>query len=160
MYDYTKVRSVPKPTKQKKEKDTPKLVVKKPLNKPKAGPKKKTKRIRKENKIPSMRMRKKFSPAVKEKALEKFDYLCANCRKAKPADPHHIRRKSDGGKGVFTNCLPVCRPCHDEIERNVELRQYWKEWAKKEYGYDYWMDEYDKERVKIEKGDYSQGNIS
>ncbi|OHR73984.1 hypothetical protein HMPREF3291_05205 [Bacillus sp. HMSC76G11] len=94
---------------------------------------------------PSMKVRKTFSAEVKKAAAEKWDYLCANCQSARPDDPHHIRRKSDDGKGVLTNCLPVCRPCHNEIERNAELRQKWKEWAKKEYGQMYWADQWDME---------------
>ena len=100
-------------------------------------------RYKKMKRKPSMKSRKTFSKEVKQQALDKWDHLCANCRSARPDDAHHIRARSANGKGVFTNCLPVCRPCHDEIERNAELRQAWKEWAKKEYGVRYWCDKYD-----------------
>ena len=93
----------------------------------------------------------KFSKHVIEQAIEYFDGLCANCQSTPPNDPHHIRYKSDEGKGVFTNCLPVCRPCHIKIHNNASLSQHWKEWAKKEHGFDYWMDEWDREAKKYEK---------
>lgn len=150
MHDYSKVNSYSKEQQlrghQKPPKE-PKLVNKRPLNSQKQGPKKKTKRVRRENRIPSMKTRKKFTPTVIEQAMENFNGLCANCGMRAPDDPHHIRFKSDEGKGVLSNCLPVCRSCHEEIHRDPELAMYWKDWAKEKYGFDYWMDAYDKEKA-------------
>jgi HNH endonuclease len=103
------------------------------------------------SKKPSMATRKKFPKHVVEEAIELWERLCANCRSKPPDDPHHIRFKSDDGKGVLTNLLPVCRKCHEKIHREPELAQYWKDWAKKEHGFEYWMDEWDREAKKYEK---------
>ena len=64
------------------------------------------------NEKPSLKTRKRFSSQVKKQAYYKFKNRCANCGSNRVDDPHHIRFKSEGGKGVVTNCLPVCRPCH------------------------------------------------
>ncbi len=124
----------------------PKLINKRP----KKAKRKKQVDQPKMNVTPPMKNRKKFSKDVIRQAAEKFNGLCANCGQARAADPHHIRFRSDGGKGVLSNCLPVCRPCHVEIHREPELAMKWKDWAKAEYGFDYWMDEHDKELHKME----------
>ena len=126
-----------------KDKDKPKFVEKRPKAKKHKPPGRKKNLQQRMNVVPMMKTRKKFTEEAVEKAVEKFSGLCGNCQSAIPVDPHHIRAKSDMGKGVFTNCLPVCRPCHTEIERNAELRQSWKEWAKREYSVYYWADKYD-----------------
>ena len=129
-----------------KPKDKPKIV-------PKRYPVKKKARKHytgEKNYKPSLNQRKKFSDAVKREACERFDWKCGNCGSPHLADPHHIRFRSDGGKGVVTNCLPICRPCHILIHQDAELAMKWKEWAKEKYGFDYWMDKWDKESPKYE----------
>ena len=102
------------------------------------------------NEKPTMKQRKMFSKKVREEAYRLFNYRCGNCGVNRIDDPHHIRRKSDGGKGLLTNCLPVCRPCHVNIHKHPELEMKWKQWAKEQYGNDFWMDEWDKESMKYE----------
>lgn len=128
-----------------KEKEKPLFKQQKPQHK-----KPKKQYTGEKNYRPSMKTRKKFSGEVKRQACELFDYRCASCGSNQLHDPHHIRRKSDGGKGVLTNCLPVCRPCHDHIHKHPEIEMKWKRWAKEKYGFDYWMDKWDKESMKYE----------
>jgi len=100
------------------------------------------------SKKPSMQSRKKFSKEVKQKAMELYNGLCGVCKVKTAVDPHHIRFKSDSGKGVINNCLPVCRECHIKIHKNDELAMRLRVEAKKRHGTLYWTDEWDKEWMK------------
>ena len=129
-----------------KEKDKPQFKQKR-YPQPKKPKKKYT---GEKNYRPNLNTRKKFSEETKRKACELFNYRCANCGSSQLDDPHHIRYRSENGKGVLTNCLPVCRPCHNRIHNEPELAMKWKRWAKEQYGHDYWQDEWDKESLKHE----------
>lgn len=56
---------------------------------------------------------------------------------------HHIRFKSQQGRGVYTNGLTVCSSCHRKIHNNHDLAKYWMGWAIDQYGPDYFKDRYD-----------------
>jgi hypothetical protein len=83
--------------------------------------------------------RTKFSNMVRDKVKEAFDNTCQECG-GKGIHLHHVKFRSEGGKGVFTNALLLCNSCHKRIHLDNERAQYWKEAFKKKHGPLYFMD--------------------
>jgi len=44
------------------------------------------------------------------------DGICEYCKIRKPQSFHHIYPREFGGPTVLENCIPLCNPCHDEVE--------------------------------------------
>jgi len=43
---------------------------------------------------------------------------CALCDAPPPSDPHHVKARGFGGvKSDDSQCVPLCRPCHDDVHR-------------------------------------------
>lgn len=83
--------------------------------------------------------RSKFSKMVRDKVKDYFDDTCQECG-GKGIHLHHVKFRSEGGKGVFTNALLLCNSCHKQIHLDNDRAQYWKEVFKKKYGSLYFMD--------------------
>lgn len=62
-----------------------------------------------------------FLPHVKAEAALRHHGHCAfpGCNRT-IRTYHHIRRRSQGGKGTLENCLPLCDDHHRYIHANVE----------------------------------------
>ena len=86
--------------------------------------------------------RSKFSKFVRDKVKEHFDHTCQECG-GKGIHLHHVKFRSEGGRGVFTNALLLCNQCHKNIHLDNERALYWKETFKKKYGSLYFMDKED-----------------
>jgi len=54
--------------------------------------------------------------ALGERALG----CCEVCGKPNPTDPHHRKRKSQGGLDTLANLLDLCRDCHRSVHLNVK----------------------------------------
>lgn len=85
----------------------------------------------------------KFTKDTREKIIERFNGQCAECG-AKGIHIHHIKFKSEGGRGVETNGVLVCNQCHRKIHDNRELAEKWMKWAEVQHGKDYYKDIWDK----------------
>ena len=60
-------------------------------------------------------MRKKenlFKKALKRRVYKAQKFLCADCQKALPLEPHHILPVSIGGQTIRENLVGLCRVCH------------------------------------------------
>ena len=56
--------------------------------------------------------------------LERDNYTCQNpyCEHGQPIDPpHHIVKRSQGGKDEPENLITLCHPCHDKIHARGTL---------------------------------------
>lgn len=86
--------------------------------------------------------RSKFSKMVRDQVKEHFNNTCQMCL-GKGIHLHHVKFRSQGGRGVFSNALLVCNSCHKEIHLSNDLAKHWREVYKKKHGPTYFMDEED-----------------
>lgn len=91
---------------------------------------------------PSLASRGKFSKETINKILERDKGLCVVCL-SQADDIHHVKYKSQNGRGVFANGVAICRTCHDYAHSNQDERKRLEDMMIKKYGYDYYKDEYD-----------------
>ena len=126
----------PKPTKQRKEK---------PRWKGKAKiPKKRKKKVEtyKGRVIPSARVRGQISKREYERMIEEFGSVCIICS-SPYIEAHHIRFRSQGGRGKWRNLAPLCKEHHMQAHSDRKFADRLREEREKMYGSWYWADEYD-----------------
>jgi len=60
------------------------------------------------------RARQKRIEAVRPAIIERADGRCQNpfCRRLKPLDIHHLRKRAQGGTETPENLVALCRDCH------------------------------------------------
>lgn len=93
---------------------------------------------------PTLAQRNKFNTETIEQIRQYFNGKCAECgvyTDNKP--PHHIKFKSQGGRGTKTNGLWLCPDCHERIHKSKALTDKWRRWAIEQFGEDYYKDEWD-----------------
>src|SRR5699024_4903963 len=92
---------------------------------------------------PKLSQRGKFSDATIAKIIERDNRLCVIC--FAPADDiHHVKYKSAGGRGVYTNGVCLCRNCHNDAHRYDKVTKKLQAMMVGRYGHDYFKDEFDK----------------
>lgn len=148
MFDYN---PVPKPEKQEKKKKTglnkmkpygKKLPFKKKKKKPKTKREEKAKRDG--LKPPSTKTRNDWSDYDYAKAIEMFGTVCNDPTCALPAcELHHIIYRSQSGRGVWRNALPLCISHHDKVHNHKRYREMWVESRRRIYGEYFYMDMWD-----------------
>lgn len=119
--------------------------------KPKDKPKPKERRYKKKKKkletfkgrtIPPARARGNISKKEYEKAVEAFGTACVYC-----GDPyiemHHIRFRSQQGRGNYRNLIPLCKNHHNKAHQNREFADHLREQRIEQFGEWYWADKYD-----------------
>jgi len=129
-------RPVPKPTKERKEKPKPKYKEKRPKKR-----KGKT-RVHKGRTIPSARVRGQVSKREYERMIEEFGSVCIVCGNTY-IEAHHIRFRSQGGRGKWRNLVPLCKEHHMKAHQERTFADWLREEREKRYGEWYWADEYD-----------------
>lgn len=87
--------------------------------------------------------RAEFPVATRKQIIDFFRGVCAECRRQPGTQIHHIRFRSQQGRGVFTNGLLLCHECHTDLHRLNEIERKWQFWAEKKYGANYYKDEDD-----------------
>ena len=126
----------PKPTKQRKEK---------PRWKSKAKiPKKRKKKAEtyKGRVIPSARVRGQISKREYERMIEEFGSTCIICG-SPYIEAHHLRFRSQGGRGKWRNLAPLCKEHHMQAHSDRKFADRLREEREKRFGSWYWADEYD-----------------
>lgn len=87
----------------------------------------------------------RFSKYVREQIKDHFNNQCQECGR-KGVHIHHVMPKGSGiGRGIFTNGLLVCNPCHQQIHADPERLMYWKRVFKELHGPNYYKDQKDLE---------------
>jgi hypothetical protein len=117
-----------------KEKDTPKIVEKRPR-------KRKTRTVRGRT-IPTAKVRSNISKKDYNKAIETFGEACAICKNPY-IEMHHIRFRSQQGRGGFRNLLPLCKEHHMKAHKERSFADKLKEERESIYGKWYWADKFD-----------------
>lgn len=93
--------------------------------------------------IPKRFNRGNFSKETRRKIMLRDDGFCRVCG-GFATQIHHVQPKGSGkGRGVYTNGMAVCSDCHAEIHRDNDKLEFWQGIFEKEYGENYFEDEWD-----------------
>ncbi|AWO74945.1 HNH endonuclease [Geobacillus thermoleovorans] len=126
----------PKPTKQRKDKPKPKLKVKKPK-------KRKKPQTYKGRVIPSRKARGSVSKREYTRMIEEFGNACLVCGSTYNIEAHHVRFRSQGGRGKWRNLAPLCKIHHQLAHQDRDFADWLRQEREARYGSWYWADEYD-----------------
>lgn|SRR5690606_6823655 len=91
---------------------------------------------------PTRRQRNNFSQKVRQEIYKRDNGLCQECG-GRGTEIHHVKFRSQGGRGVVTNGLLLCADCHREIHQVRKFAKKWQEIFEDRYGSDYYKDEWD-----------------
>ncbi|ETT30294.1 hypothetical protein C161_27603 [Paenibacillus sp. FSL R5-192] len=92
---------------------------------------------------PGSKERGDFPKEVIAELIEESNGICESCKIAEGTTTHHVYPRGRKGRGVKTNGLRLCWPCHDRIQTNEELLQFWISAFRDKYGDHFWFDEQD-----------------
>ncbi|MNW51778.1 hypothetical protein D3C74_292710 [compost metagenome] len=92
---------------------------------------------------PNTKERGEFPKDVIAKLIADSNGICECCKAAEATTTHHVYPRGRKGRGVKTNGLRLCWPCHDRIQINEELLQFWISVFRDKYGDYFWFDEQD-----------------
>ncbi|MGD7007598.1 HNH endonuclease signature motif containing protein [Metabacillus sp. 84] len=119
----------------KKEPDTPDFKVKKPK-------KRKKPQLTKGRAVPNSKTRSKITKKEYGRAIKAFGEACAECEN--PAiEMHHLKFRSQGGKGGYRNLLPLCKTHHNKAHRSRTFADSLRADREAIYGSWYWADRFD-----------------
>jgi 5-methylcytosine-specific restriction endonuclease McrA len=118
-----------------KKKDTPKFKEKRPKKR------KKAQRI-KGRVIPTAKVRSSISKKEYNRAIEAFGESCIYCGSSH-IEMHHIRFRSQQGRGGFRNLVPLCKRHHLQVHNEREIADTLREVREKYFGPWYWADKFD-----------------
>ncbi|TKH35979.1 HNH endonuclease [Paenibacillus polymyxa] len=113
---------------------------------------------------PNTKERGEFPKDVIAELIADSNGICECCKAAEATTTHHVYPRGRKGRGVKTNGLRLCWPCHDRIQINEELLQFWISAFRDKYGDYFWFDEQDweehnrklaaRQRVEFEKKEH------
>lgn len=92
---------------------------------------------------PGSKERGDFPKDVIAELIEESRGICECCKIVEATTTHHVYPRGRKGRGVKTNGLRLCWPCHDRIQTNEELLQFWISAFRDKYGEYFWFDEQD-----------------
>lgn len=92
---------------------------------------------------PSKVDRGEFPRKVIQELIAEAGGLCQVCRSAPDTTTHHVVPRGRGGRGVKTNGLRCCWPCHDRIQTDESQLRCWIDQYQYRYGSYFWYDELD-----------------
>ncbi|RXT02767.1 HNH endonuclease [Ammoniphilus sp. CFH 90114] len=72
--------------------------------------------------------RARFSQEIREEIIERDQGLCIRCQKP-AAHVHHIRYRSQLGRGLKRNGVCVCYTCHVWAHQKREGREWFEHWS-------------------------------
>lgn len=91
---------------------------------------------------PTLSKRGQFSKDTKFTVYNEQNGLCFMCSR-QGSDFHHVHFKSQGGRGVYTNCLLLCRYCHTEVHQKRIMADTLRNHMKALHGANYYKDGWD-----------------
>ncbi|MEC0242006.1 HNH endonuclease signature motif containing protein [Paenibacillus dokdonensis] len=92
---------------------------------------------------PNTKDRGEFPRSIVEELISEAGGKCQCCKTNSDTTTHHVYPRGRKGRGVKTNGLRLCWPCHDRIQTNEELLQFWISAYRDKYGEWFWFDEQD-----------------
>jgi 5-methylcytosine-specific restriction endonuclease McrA len=121
---------------QKKDKDTPKFKTKKPKKK------NKKQEVYKGRTIPTRKQRATISKKEYRRTVEAFGNLCVYCGNPQ-IEIHHIKFRSQGGKGGYRNLIPLCKQHHNQAHSDRDFADRIRNRRELMFGEWYWADKWD-----------------
>ncbi|KYD28069.1 hypothetical protein B4109_1201 [Geobacillus stearothermophilus] len=127
----------PKPVKARKEKPKPRIRDKKP--------KKRKGKVQtyKGRVIPNRKARGSVSKREYTRMVEEFGSSCLVCGSTYNIEAHHVRFRSQGGRGKWRNLAPLCKIHHQLAHQDRDFADWLRKEREVRYGPWYWADEYD-----------------
>lgn len=124
--------------------------VPKPVSKPKEKPRYKERKPKKRKKletfkgrtIPPAKVRGSISKKEYEKVIDIYGRSCAYCFSSY-IEMHHIRFRSQQGRGTYRNLIPLCKEHHGLAHRNRVFADQLRRERIQAYGEWYWADKFD-----------------
>lgn len=92
---------------------------------------------------PSGADRGEFPAKVVKELIKEAGGVCGSCRTAPDTTTHHVMPRGRRGRGVMSNGLRLCGPCHDRIQTHEDELQHWIEVFRQRFGERFWFDEID-----------------
>lgn len=87
--------------------------------------------------------RSEFSQKIKKEVFDENGGLCEMCGSRWISDFHHVKNRSQMGRGVKTNCCGLCSTCHDAVTVTRKLQIQLQNKYIEKYGENYYKDEWD-----------------
>ena len=97
---------------------------------------------RAKRRVPKRANRNNFTKSVRNQVYKRDNGICQMC-KGKGTEIHHVMFKSRGGRGVFTNGLTLCQPCHRKVHNSGDLTDYWIDVFVDRYGPNFYKDKWE-----------------
>src|SRR5690554_3135560 len=82
---------------------------------------------------PKHSKRNNFSYKTRKQVYERDKGLCRECGR-EGTEVHHVRFRSQGGRGLYTNGLLLCRMCHIKMHQDYDLAKKWQDKFTEIYG--------------------------
>lgn len=125
-----------------KSKDKPKFKEKRPKKK------KKKLEVFKGRTIPTSKVRGTISKKEYERTIEAFGSTCVFCGDPR-IEVHHIKFRSQQGRGQYRNLIPLCKKHHMQAHENRVFADILREERIQTYGEWYWADKFDLFKVGV-----------
>lgn len=93
---------------------------------------------------PTRKQRNNFSREVRKQIYERDEGKCQECGGI-GTEIHHVKFRSQGGRGVFSNGVLLCANCHRKVHQLRELAEKWRNIMEERYGPNYYKDSWDME---------------
>lgn len=94
--------------------------------------------------LPTAKVRNSFDSFNYEKAAKMFGLTCNDPTCSMPAcEMHHIVFRSQSGRGVWRNAVPLCLSHHEKCHTNRRYADMWRESRKQLFGEHFYKDKYD-----------------
>jgi 5-methylcytosine-specific restriction endonuclease McrA len=104
--------------------------------------KKKKPEIYKGRVIPKAKVRGEISKKEYNRAVEEFGAYCNTCGNPY-IEMHHIKFRSQGGRGRYRNLIPLCKKHHMLAHKDREFSERLRSQREKRFGEWYWADRFD-----------------
>jgi 5-methylcytosine-specific restriction endonuclease McrA len=94
--------------------------------------------------IPTWGQRSNFSKDVREQIFHRDDHCCMICG-AWSNIIHHVKFRSQGGRGVVTNGATICQTCHTSVHQHHKIAVKLQRKFEMRYGPGYYRDDWDRD---------------
>lgn len=93
--------------------------------------------------IPNRKVRGSVSKREYTRMVEEFGRACLVCGSTYTIEAHHVRFRSQGGRGKWRNLAPLCKIHHQLAHQDRDFADWLRQEREARYGSWYWADEYD-----------------
>jgi 5-methylcytosine-specific restriction endonuclease McrA len=92
--------------------------------------------------IPKAKVRGEISKKEYNKAIDEFGAYCNICG-SPYIEMHHIKFRSQGGRGGYRNLIPLCNAHHRKAHKDREFSERLRFQREKRFGEWFWADRFD-----------------